>query len=474
MDEARESSWSTLLEGGRAGRSALLTGAVTIHALSVYVVATILPGAVRELGGVPLLAWTITTAVVGGICGAASVAPLLARLGPRAAYRAALTAFAAGSMMCAIAPSMEMLLGGRLLQGLGGGLMSALAYALVRNLFAPGLHARAIAMMGTAWGVAALLGPAFGGFVAAFGDWRLAFWIDVPLALLVALLAQMVLPPDNMSPGSAKKMPVGRLGMVAAAATAVSLGGIYGSFWPAITGCVAAVLLVVLVIRADKRGTSRDHQRLFPAGVFVLRTRFGAITCVVALVAASGSAIIYVPYVVTTAHGYPAVAGGFMSALSALSWTIASLLCASATGARARTLVVIGPVIMTIGVACTGPALASGNLVGIAAAIAPTGVGIGLAWPHLGALLIATADESEREAAGSFISTVQMFAAAFGSALVGMIANAAGMGQAVDDPAAIAAAGRWLFVLYSIVPATAFLMALHALVLKPWKDAPDD
>ncbi len=473
MGEAQESSWSTLLVGGRAGSSALLTGGVTIHALSVYVLATILPDAVRELGGIPFFAWTTTFAIVGGICGAASVAPLLARLGPLSAYRVGLTAFAAGSILCAITPSMEVLLGGRLLQGLGGGLISALAYALVRRLFPSQLHARAIAMMGTAWGVAALLGPAFGGFVAAFGDWRLAFWIDVPLALLVALLAQKVLPPDNTGHERAKWPPVGRLGMVAAAAIAVSAGGIYGRVWPAVIGCVAALLLIRLVIRADSRGASRNHQRLFPAGVFVLRTRFGAITSLIALVAASGSAIIYVPYVVTTAHGYPAVAGGFMSALSALSWTTASLLCASATGARARMLVVIGPVMMTAGVACTGPALESGSLIAIAAAIAFTGAGIGLAWPHLGALLIATADESERDAAGSFISTVQMFAAAFGSALVGMIANAAGMGRAIDDPVAIADAGKWLFVFYSIVPAMASLLALHALVLTPWKDPHD-
>jgi MFS family permease len=328
-------------------------------------------------------------------------------------------------------------------------------------------------MMGTAWGVAALLGPAFGGFVAAFGDWRLAFWIDLPLALLVALLAEKVLPSGFTGQEGAKRPPVGRLGVIASAAIAVSAGGIYGRFWPALIGCVVGLSLIVLVVRADGRGPSLHQQRLFPSGVFLLKTRFGAITSLVALVAASGSAIIYVPYVITVAHGQPAVAGGFMSALSALSWTTASLLCASATGSRARRLVVAGPSLMTVGVACTGPALASGSLIAVAAAIALTGVGIGLAWPHLGALLIATADESERDAAGSFISTVQMVAAAFGSALVGMIANAAGMGRAVDDPAAIAEAGKWLFLTYSIVPAMASLMAVHALVLTPWKDTHD-
>lgn len=443
-----------LLAGGRAARSLFLTGCVSLHALSVYVLATILPEAVTELGGVSFFAWTATIAIVGGICGAASVTPLLARWGASKAYTVGLTSFAVGSLICAVSPTMEVLLAGRLFQGFGGGIVSALAYALIRQLFPDALHSRAIAMLGIAWGVAALLGPTFGGLVASLGDWRWAFWVDVPLAGAFALWARRVLPPFVHDGGTPAAAPLLRLALVAAAALSVSAGGLFGAFGPALVGTVLACGIIFLVFRLDEAVASAGGARLFPRGAFTPATSFGSATALVALLGASGSAILYVPYVVTQAHGHSAMVGGALSALSALSWTIVSLICGGAKGKLARRLIILGPILMTIGVAATGPALAVGNLAGMAVAILLTGVGIGLTWPHLGALILATAPESERASAGSFISTTQMFAAVFGSAIVGMLANGLGMAVA-EDPSGIARAGHWLFISYAIVPALA-------------------
>ena len=80
---------------------------------------------------------------------------------------------------------MVVFLAGRLFQGLGGGLLTALAYTTISRVFPTHLHARAIAMLSTVWSVAALSGPPVGGILAGWGVWRWAFWVDVPLAATV-------------------------------------------------------------------------------------------------------------------------------------------------------------------------------------------------------------------------------------------------------------------------------------------------
>ena len=101
---------------------------------------------------------------------------------PRGTYLLALALFALGTLACATASSMAALLAGRSLQGLGGGMLVALSYAMIRHLFPAALWPRAIALVSGMWGVAALTGPFVGGVFAELGTWRVAFWVLLPLA----------------------------------------------------------------------------------------------------------------------------------------------------------------------------------------------------------------------------------------------------------------------------------------------------
>ncbi len=89
--------------------------------------------------------------------------------------------FAAGTLACGLAPSMPAMLAGRVVQGLGGGMMLALSYAMIRIVFDEPLWPRAIALVSGMWGVATLVGPAIGGIFAELGVWRAAFWSLVPV-----------------------------------------------------------------------------------------------------------------------------------------------------------------------------------------------------------------------------------------------------------------------------------------------------
>lgn len=144
-------TWAALFKGGTGAWSAMVAGGVAVHALSVHVVATILPSAVAEVGGVERFAWTTTLALVGAILSSVCATAVASKVGYRCAYWAALTVFAIGSGVCAAAPTMTLLLCGRLLQGIGGGLLTALAYASIRRTLPAGLRTRAIAMLSGVW-----------------------------------------------------------------------------------------------------------------------------------------------------------------------------------------------------------------------------------------------------------------------------------------------------------------------------------
>jgi MFS family permease len=145
-----------------------------IHALSMRVVSTALPIVVTEIGGLRFFAWTTTVAVITAIWGAAFAASLLRLCGLRDAYRISLVLFANGSVMCAISPSMEVFLAGRLFQGLGGGFLTALAYATIRRVFRENERTRAIVLMSDILARPHLPAPWWGVFspAGAFGDGR--------------------------------------------------------------------------------------------------------------------------------------------------------------------------------------------------------------------------------------------------------------------------------------------------------------
>ena len=105
---AANAGWRDLLSAGNGARFLVVTGGVALHAVSIYVVATIMPTVVGDLGGLPFFAWTTTLYVSGALTGAAAVPLVLARGSPRLAYRLAFLLFLTGSLLCAAAPIMPM------------------------------------------------------------------------------------------------------------------------------------------------------------------------------------------------------------------------------------------------------------------------------------------------------------------------------------------------------------------------------
>src|SRR5699024_527510 len=128
-------TWSELLWGRNGLRSIALAGGIALHAINVYIVSTVLPSVVSDIGGLEYYAWYMTLFVVTSIVGSALTPKSIDSIGLRNAFLVAIGIFIIGTAVCASAPHMVWMLAGRTSQGLGGGLMLGLSYAATRILF---------------------------------------------------------------------------------------------------------------------------------------------------------------------------------------------------------------------------------------------------------------------------------------------------------------------------------------------------
>lgn len=480
--------WAALLAGRNGVRSLALAGGVALHAVNVYIATTILPSVVESIGGLAYYAWNTALFVVASVLGSAWSVRLLARLGPRGAYVAASLVFALGALVCGAAPGMPVLLAGRFVQGLGGGLLLALCYAMIRLVFREALWPRAMGMVSGMWGVATLVGPAVGGMFAQAGAWRWAFWAVVPVSLLFALLARAVLPQRAAGGEAAAPLPRAQLVLLTLAVAAVSAGSVSAQPWVGIAGLLGGLALTAALFRAESRARGRvlenahanthadahanahslARPRLLPAGALQLDGRLGALYAVMALLSLTVmSSEIFVPLFLQVLHRQEPLAAGYLAALMAAGWTTGSILGAGLAGpwparaVRAAPALVLGAIVL---LAWLMPAPTQGGAAALAplcAALFTAGLGVGLGWPHLLTRIMQAVPPRERDMASASLTTVQLFAAALGSAAAGMVANLAGLAEP-GGLEGTANAARWLFGVFALPPQAALLVAGRA------------
>ncbi|GAB7542382.1 MFS transporter [Cupriavidus sp. 8B] len=462
-DQAAIGTWLDLLRA-KNGRLALaLTGGVALHAINVHIVTTVLPSVVHDIGGLDWYAWNTTLFVVASIVGAALSVRLLAALGPHGASIAALAVFALGSAGCALAASMPWMLASRGVQGLGGGTLAALSYALIRVVFAPPLWPRAVALVSGMWGVATLCGPAVGGLFAQVGHWRWAFWALLPVSLLQGMLVAVQLRPKGKPAASAAapSIPAVQIALLAASVLAVAAGSLSDEMaWQA-AGMVAGLALGAMAIARDRRAPVR----LLPTGGTEPGTPLGAVYASVALLLVGTTTEVFVPYFLQTLHGHTPLAAGYLTAAMAGGWSLGSLLSSGQDGARAARLLRVGPVL------CAASLLALALVVPAGASLAPAvrtllcglalagaGAGVGIGWPHLLTHVLTLAPRGEEGMASAAITTVQLYGMAIGAAVAGLVANAAGL-ITPGGTAGAQSAAAWLFASFALAPTLAALAA---------------
>ncbi|GAA3927600.1 MFS transporter [Luteimonas lutimaris] len=465
--EYRDKGWRALVSGRTRLVSLALCAGVALHAVNLYVSTTILPSVVQDIGGLEYYAWNTTMFVAASILGATLSSRLLADVGPRGAYALGSGAFAVGSAACALAPTMAMMLAGRSIQGLGGGLLLALAFALVRRVYPEPVWSRAMALLSSTWGMATLLGPAAGGVFAEMGNWRAAFGSIAIAALLLPVLAARALPRHEAVLRSARgdNLPWPQLVLLLAAVVAVSWGSLPGSVMQTLGGLASAAILVHAIVRLEVRSPCR----VLPQGVFSRCSPIGQLYGLSVLMAATVTCTeIFLPLFLQDLKGFSPLAAGYVAALMSAGWTLAAIASASLRGHWLDRAVRLGPflslasLIALMGALPMPPESELAGAVTLCALVA-SGMGVGLAYPHFCARIMQVATHEQADQASASIMTVQLCATAFGAALAGLVVNLAG---GVGDTGVFNAgnAARWLFAVIALAP-----IACIGVMWKGWR-----
>src|SRR6476660_7855073 len=196
--------------------SLLLT--MFLAALDQTIVATALPTIGRQFKDVTNLSWVITAYLLAST----AVAPVFGTLsdiyGRRAMIITSLSLFVVGSILCAVAPNMSVLIVARGLQGLGGGGIMPVVQTVISDVVSPRERGQYQAYFSSVWMAGGIAGPVLGGVFAEHLHWSMIFWINLPLAL--AALA-LLLPKMGKIPVYHRRRAVDWLGGVLLMASAV-------------------------------------------------------------------------------------------------------------------------------------------------------------------------------------------------------------------------------------------------------------
>lgn len=457
-DSSSSGSWAEIFAPRYATVTLILCLGVALFAFNAFLAGTALPTAVLHLGGVELISWALTLYLVFAIMGGAGAALVKQRLGSRTALLASSAVFLVGTLIASNASTMTEVLIGRSFQGLGEGVVAAICFALIPELYPSRLVPKVFGTQASVWAVAAFGGPLLAGLLTELVSWRAAFLVNVPLVLIFAVMVMFVVPGKNKdAPTQSPGFPGIRLLTIGAGIMLVALAGITPPLQAAGLLAGAAVLLVGAVL-LDRR----SRVRLMPTGAFWPNSVIGSGLLVALLMPIAGaSAAVYLVLLVQQLWGYGPTLAGAVGAVMAVAWSLSAITVANVRQRETRkTLIRTGPALIALGLAGILTGLLLGQIAVVLVAQLALGSGFGISNGYLNLTLMESASDDERDRTSALLPTTQSAGNAIGAALAGVAANSAGFATAVTT-SQIQHAIVPVFVMGAIVAALAFLAALR-------------
>jgi EmrB/QacA subfamily drug resistance transporter len=410
-----------------------------IAALDATVVGIALPAIGRDFHtGVTSLQWvvdayTLTLAgllLLGGTLGDS--------YGRRKMFAIGVVWFAAASLLCGVAPNVQVLIAARALQGVGGALLTPGSLAILQASFAEDDRAAAIGAWSGLGGLATAIGPFLGGWLIGAVSWRLVFFINLPLAVAVLVITARHVP-ETKAPGPTPKLDIRGAVCISGALAGITYGLIeasssgWGSVPVLVPLAVGAVLLALFIWVEDK-----EPQPMLPLGVFRSR-QFSAANAVTFVVYAALSGLLFlVPTVLQVVSGYSPIEAGS----SLLPVTFIMLLLSSRSGALAsrigpRLQMSVGPLVIAASfLLFTRVGTSGGYFATVLPAVLVFGLGIAIMVAPLTATALAAAPADHAGVASAVNNDV---ARAAGLIAVAVLPALAGItGQSYLHPAALA------------------------------------
>jgi EmrB/QacA subfamily drug resistance transporter len=356
------------------------------------------------------------------------------RYGRRRIFVLGVWLFTAASLLCAVAPNTELLIFARLVQGIGGALLTPGSLALIEASFRPGDRARAIGAWSGLGGVATALGPLLGGYLIGAISWRAIFVINLPIGIFVAWAA------TRHVPESSDPMSTGRLDLRGAALAALGLAGTtYALIEAPEKGASAAILVTgiggVLALVAFFVSERRSFNPMLPLEIFRSRQFSAANGVTFVVYAALGGFFFLLVSFLQISLGYTPIEAGAAS----LPVTLLMLLFSARSGALAQRIgarvpLTVGPLVIALGLLLmTQISPGDSYLTTILPAIVVFGLGLTLVVAPVTATVLAAADTRHSGVASGVNNAVARVAGLLAVAVLPVVAGLTG--DSFYDPA---------------------------------------
>lgn len=401
-----------LLSSAYAATTIGMFALVAFSAFEATAVTTVMPTVADELDGSDLYALSFAAPLASGVVGMVAAGARSDRRGPVGPLLLSLVLFSSGLVVCGLAPSMEVLVAGRVLQGLGAGAMTVCLYVVVGQGFPEALQPALFASFAAAWVLPTLFGPALAAWVSHLVGWR---WVFLGVVFLVALATLLIVPAlRQVEPrDGTEPTPWARLSWAVVGAVAVLALEMLGSrAGAAAAAAVAAMVLVVLALR-----------RLLPAGSLVGRRGLPAVVATRGLYSASFfCAEAYIVYVLQDRWGLTPGAAGLALTGVGLSWAGASQV-QSRLGDRVShtTAMVWGGTLVAGGTLALAVVVATGLPPALAmAAYVVAGGGMGFGYPRTSVAMLAASTDVDRGFNSSALSVADSLGGAVALSVAGV------------------------------------------------------
>ncbi|HET9143591.1 MDR family MFS transporter [Actinophytocola sp.] len=418
------------VEVGRGQQNAVV-GAVMLGmllaALDQTIVTTALPTIVRDLGGADHLAWVVTAYLLAETV----VTPLVGKfgdmIGRRRVFAISVTVFGVGSLLCGFAGNMLSLVLFRGVQGLGAGGLMVTASALIADVVPLRERGKYQGALGAVFGVTTVIGPLLGGLFVDHLSWRWAFFINVPFAIIVLLVAIAAIP----KPTEVQRPAIDYAGIafVAIGSAALVLMTSWGGTtypWASPTiiglGVLGVGSLVVFVLVELRAAEPILPMRLFRSRVFAVASLLSFITGF-----AMFGAITFLPLYLQVVKGNTATESGLRMLPMVLGLLVAAMgsgVVVSRTG-RYKIFPIVGAAVTAVGLYLLSTMDEATGYLAVSAAMLVFGVGIGLGMQVLVIAVQSTVDYADLGVATSGVTFLRTMGSSFGVAVFGTIfANA--------------------------------------------------
>jgi MFS family permease len=422
-------------------RRALTTGlilTITFVASEALAVVTVMPVVARDLGGLRLYGWVFSAFMLGSVVGIVAAGREADRRGPAVPFVAGVVLFGSGLAVAGLAPSMDVLVAGRVLQGLGAGAVPSVAYATIGRSLPDTLRARMMAVLSTAWVAPGLVGPAISAEVAHLFGWR---WVFLGLLPVVAVAGSIAVPAlIRLGPPAAAHAREHRLtdGLLTAAGATMLLAGL------SLAAGSGAILPGLALIAGGGVAGLPALRRLVPAGTLTGRPGLPATIASRGLLTFTFfGADAYVTLALTAVRHRSPVFAGIAVTGATVAWTAGAWVQARLSGAwEGRRLVRAGLLIILAAIA--GMVLVLQPAVPVVVGLAAwtlAGLGMGLAYAPLSLMMLRNALPGQEGQASASLNLADVLGTAIGIGVGGAaVAAAAGGDLRPGITAAFAAA----------------------------------